>query len=333
MEKEIKLGLPKGSLNTPSRGNTQQVLIDAGYDIRGYEPGKESDRNLAITNDPEIIPFLTRPQSAPVELSIGFLDIAINGEDWIQEETISNEQNGIRKIGDLGYGQTRIVAAIPASTSYESLADFFRSQRGGQRPILCFTEYVNLTRQAFMQNVAYQEIFGGQSPLVQIRGLVSGTNRMVQILNSDGVTEGYITKGADIIIDNTQSGSTLKEYGLRELEQIMESSVGLYAGPTCTGWKEKKAQYIFRMFQSAVPKNLCDMKFNVPRANLEKLKRYLISEGLSANRPTVIEEADNPFGVVNIIIPRKDFPNLVETLIGDYGASAIVRNEIKQYIE
>ena len=48
----IRLGLPKGSLNNKYRGNTYQLLIDAGYEVRGYEPGSESDKNLEILNDP-----------------------------------------------------------------------------------------------------------------------------------------------------------------------------------------------------------------------------------------------------------------------------------------
>src|SRR3989338_6692483 len=124
---QIKLGLPKGSLNTRGRGNTQEVFMDAGYDIQGYEPGNESDKRLYLANDPEIIAFLTRPQSAPVELSRQLLDIAIVGEDWVSEESVNSKENGIRRIGDLEYGRTRLVIAVPDNTSYESLSDFFQS--------------------------------------------------------------------------------------------------------------------------------------------------------------------------------------------------------------
>ena len=75
--RKIKLGVPKGSLNTIGRGDTEGLFLDAGYVICGYTPGKESDRSLHIANDPEIQLFLTRPQSAPNELSRGLLDIAI----------------------------------------------------------------------------------------------------------------------------------------------------------------------------------------------------------------------------------------------------------------
>lgn len=332
MKQEINLGLPKGSLNTVGRGNTQQVLLDAGYDVRGYEPGRESDKHLAIDNDPEIIAFLTRPQSVPVELSRKLLDIAITGEDWVIEETISGAQNGIRRIGDLEYGQTRLVVAVPTNSAYESLSDFFRSLKGRPEPILCFTEYVNLTRRRFMQDEAYQEIFGNKKPLVQVRGLVDGENNLVQILNSDGVTEGYIAKGADIVVDNTQSGDTLKEYGLRELEQIAQSSVGLYGGPSCVGWKERKAQEIFEQLKGAVVgKNYFDVKFNIPIAGVERLREYLVSAGLCADEPTIV--LGQKFAFVNILIPRGIFPDTLKILRGEYYATAVIRSQINQFIK
>ena len=328
----IKLGLPKGSLNTRGRGNTQEVFIDAGYDIGGYEPGSESDRSLTIANDAEIVAFLARPQSAPVELSRELLDIAIIGEDWVKEEGLSNGGNMVRRIGDLRYGGGRIVIAVPNEKPYESLSDFFRAEKDRIRPILCFTEYVNLTRQMFMENEAYREIYGGSKPLVQVRGLVDGENRQVQIINSDGVTEGYIAKGADLVVDITQSGRAIKEYGLRELEQMMETSAGLFAGPGCVDWKERKANEIFEQLYGAIAsKRFFDVKFNVSNQNLEKVREYLIADGLCSDEPTV--NKGESFSAINILIPKDRFPQVLRTLRGDYNASAIVRNEVKQFIE
>lgn len=238
---KIRLGLPKGSLNNLSRGNTKKILVAAGYTIAGYEPGIESDNKLDILNDSHIAPFLTRPQSAPLELRLGLIDIAIIGDDWVQEDAASGGERDIRRIGNLGYGAARLVFALPADCPYESLSEFFEAQEGRTTPILCFTEYVQLTRKKLMCNPAYKKKFGNKKPVVKVRGLTDGENGLVQIINSDGITEGYIRKGADIISDITVSGDTLRAYGLRELETIMESRAGLYAGPSCTGWKEKKA--------------------------------------------------------------------------------------------
>lgn len=329
----IRLGLPKGSLNS-ERGNTNEVFTNAGYETSGYEPGKESDKNLSIVNDPEIVAFLTRPQSVPIELSRRLLDIAITGEDWFQEEQVSRRRNGVYRVGDLEYGRTRLVIAVPEKSPYESLSDFFEAFRGRERPILCFTEYVNLTRRAFMRNKAYREIFGDMAPFVQYRGLTRrGRNRGIEILGSDGITEGFIRKGADIIVDNTQSGRTLKkDYHLRELEQIMESSAGLYAGPSCVGWKEDKAREIYEMLYGAVVgKNFFDVKFNISMTRVEKVRRYLKEAGLCADEPTIVLGED--YAQVNIFIPRKTFPGERQKLARNYGATSFVRNEVKQFIK
>jgi ATP phosphoribosyltransferase len=326
----IKLGLPKGSLNTKDRGNTYELLVDSGYEIRGYEPGNESDRNLKILNDPEIDVYLVRPQSAPVELNKGFLDIAIVGEDWVTEESIANSGNNIFKIGDLKYGETRIVAAIPDDLSYESFDDFFKKKR--KEPILCFTEYINITKDYIVRNKTYISSYGTKSPVVQIRGLIEGENEMVQIINSDGVTEGYIAKGADIIVDNAQSGKTLKEYGLKEISEIMRSSAGLYGGPACEGWKKKKAKDIFQQLYGAViAKKYFDVKFNVMNNNVEPVRNYLITEKLCADEPTIIK--GTKYSQVNILILKEKFPLVLSNLKKDYKISAIVRNEIKQFIK
>ena len=325
-----KLGLPKGSLNTKDRGNTYQLLIDAGYDIRGYEPGEESDKKLKILNDPEIEVYLVRPQSAPVELNKGFLDIAIIGDDWVTEESIANSTNNIFKIGDLEYGKTRIVAAIPNDVPYESFNDFFDKEK--KEPVLCFTEYINITKDYIVKNEAYISNYGKKSPLIQIRGLIEGENEMVQIISSDGVTEGYIAKGADIIVDNAQSGKTLKEYGLKEIEEIMNSSAGLYGGPTCKEWKKKKAEDIFQQLYGAVTaRKYFDVKFNVTNNNVEMVKKYLISEKLCADEPTIIK--GEKYSQVNILILKERFPLVLSFLKKDYNISAIVRNEIKQFVK
>lgn len=51
-DSQIRLGLPKGSLNSPERGSTYEILTRAGYEVFGYEPGRESPRYLSIANDP-----------------------------------------------------------------------------------------------------------------------------------------------------------------------------------------------------------------------------------------------------------------------------------------
>jgi len=326
MVEKIKLGLPKGSLNTVGRGNTCQLFLDAGYDIRGYEPGNEQEHLLRIENDPEIEVFLTRPQSAPIELVEGLLDIAIIGQDWVREEG-----GNVPCIGDLCYGKTRLVAALSRNSQYESLYDFFYAQRNSKTPIICFTEYVNLTRNHFMKNEGYRSVYGNKSPVIRVRGIEDGENKQVRIFNSDGVTESYIAKGADIIVDNTQTGSALKRNGLRILDEIMESSAGLFARPNIDDDKMKKAEEIFDFLKGVVDgKNYFDVKFNVGNENLQSICDYLTKERLCADEPTFAQGRN--YSQVNIFIPRARYPAVISVLRKKYKIKSIVRNEVKQYI-
>ena len=327
---KIVLGLPKGSLNNINRGNTYQLFVDAGYEVKGYEPGKEANE-ITITNDPEIKAFLTRPQSAPVELNRQIVDIAIIGEDWVREESVESGEKLITKIGDLDYGQTRLIVALPNDAPYNSLTEFFRANKDREKPILCFTEYPNLTRQHIMNNEGYKEVFGDSKPYVQVRGLRDGNNKQVQIINSDGATEVYIAKGADLIVDNTQTGNSLRKAGLKILETIMESSAGLYAGPSCSGKKAEKAQMIFeQLFGAITARRYFDVKFNISTEKLEEVKEFLLSKGFCSDEPTSVKGAS--FSQVNVLIPKTKFPAMLKG-IKSYGASAIVRENVKQYVK
>ena len=329
MNDKIILGLPKGSLNNVKRGNTYQLFVDAGYEVKGYEPGDES-YEIEILNDEEIIAFLTRPQSTPVELNRGIIDIAIVGEDWVKEESVLRKTNTV-KIGDLDYGKTRLIVAVPKDSPYNSLSDLFRANKDRKTPILCFTEYPNLTRKFIMENEVYQEIYGDAVPFVQVRGLTDGDNEMVQVINSDGATEVYIAKGADLIVDNTQTGSSLRKAGLKEIETILHSSAGLYAGVSCTGEKFDKAKMIYEQLLGAITaKKYFDVKFNIANNKIEDVSSYLTENKLCADEPTITPGSD--FSQINVLIPKSKFPEMVDAIKG-FDATSIIRNDLKQLIE
>ena len=326
---KITLGLPKGSLNNIKRGNTYQLFTDAGYEMHGYNPGDES-YEIQILNDEDIKAYLTRPQSSPVELNRGMIDIAIVGEDWVKEESVLSD-NDIVKIGDLDYGKTRLIVAVPNDSEYSDLTDFFRKNKNRKTPILCFTEYPNLTRKFIMENPGYREIFGDSIPFCQVRGLTDGDNEKVQVINSDGATEVYIRKGADFIVDNTQTGNSLKKAGLKELETILHSSAGLYAGVSCTGEKLDKSLMIYdQLYGAIIARNYFDVKFNIASDKVEELSNYLVNNKFCSDEPTITPGVS--YSQFNVLISKDLFPKMLD-VIKSYGASSIVRSNVKQYIK
>lgn len=248
-ERVLRIGLPKGSLNSedPNRGNTNELLLRAGYDIVGYNPGRERPSALSIRDDPELKLKLIRPQSAPYDaLPNGNLDIAIIGGDWVEDA--QSVKKPVRVIGKLGYSNVSVVVAVPHDFPYDSLADFFDSKNGKSNPVICHTEYVNLVSDYIKRNPGYQSLFGSLAPLIVVRGHNIGRNDFVQVHFSDGLTESFLEEGDDFIVDNLHTGNTLKEYGGRPLETIIESSAVVCAGPSCVDWKaEKAAEFVERL--------------------------------------------------------------------------------------
>ena len=339
-DKTICLGLPKGSLNTEGRGNTEEILRDAGYDIRGYTPGKERSDMLEIRNDPEIKLFIERPQNTPGNLTRAIVDVAIVGDDCVREE--AEISKGLIKLADLEYGTVKVVAAVPDWFKAMTLVELFESQKGE----IWMAEYPKLAAGCFTENPGYQKSYGATQPLVEIRGSSNGAifgiwvNQKVQLIYSEGGTEEYLRVGLPII-DNVQSGESLKRAGGRILKdgELMTSSAGLYVRPGLMedDWMSAKANDIKDKLLGVVfARKYYDVKFNVEPETREPVTRYIGCEKLALKGPTV-SPIINPDGsecgyAFNIIIPKARFPEVSGILKREYGATGIVREDIKQLI-
>ncbi|MCL1837405.1 MAG: ATP phosphoribosyltransferase, partial [Treponema sp.] len=130
---------------------------------------------------------IMKPQNVGELLELGSHDAGFTGIDWIQESGAD-----VAEILDLGFDRVKIVAAVPRSFDEAAL----RSKK-----IVAATEYVNLARRWLDE---------------------SGYN--YRILRTYGATEVFPPDDADMIIDNTSSGQTLKDNGLNIIGTILESS-------------------------------------------------------------------------------------------------------------
>jgi len=346
-----RLGLPDGSLNNPGRGYTLVYIRDAGYKISGYEPGKELHPGIA--NDEKIACTITRPSAAPAEMLMEVIDATIIGEDWAVEYNWGKDWEGnpsgetlIEKIGDLGYGGVRLVAAIPKElkekgiTSVNDLLAHHRDQGHFERGNRLFlaSEYKNLAKKFLMEQPVYQDLFGDTTP--DIRGRTDffpGSNPLVFIYQTDGVTESYCDKGFDFIIDNTQTGSALRAYGLEEIDELMTSTAGLYVGPTCTGWKREKAEEFYQAVNGAViAADYVVVSFNIPLNDMDSIARKLIKFDLCSQEPTFSKpapgiEREVDFASGTILIARDDYPKARKTLT-DTGATWIYMRRPDQVV-
>lgn len=205
------------SLALPSKGRLKEqaleVLERAGLSVvlpkdqRSYRAKVKGYGGLEIL-------FLSASEIAR-ELGNGGLDLGVTGED-LMRETIANADERMSIEARLGFGHADVVVAVPEVwhdvTSMGDLDDVaaeFRQRHG--RRLRIATKYWRLTQQFFSQKHGIQ---------------------VYRIVESLGATEGAPAAGsADVIVDITSTGSTLKANQLKVLDDgvILRSEACLVA--------------------------------------------------------------------------------------------------------
>src|SRR5690606_8537433 len=192
------------TLALPSKGRLRDEAIErlrkAGYPIR--LPENERRYRAAVEGlDGLEVTFLSAAEIAR-ELDRGSIDLGVTGEDLVRE-TIPDWETRVEISARLGFGRADVVVAVPevwfdvsTMADLDDVAADFRHRHG--RRLRIATKYWRLTQQFFSQKHGIQ---------------------VYRIVESLGATEGAPAAGsADVIVDITSTGSTLKANHLKVLE-------------------------------------------------------------------------------------------------------------------
>ncbi|MBI2664851.1 hypothetical protein HYX10_05950 [Candidatus Woesearchaeota archaeon] len=329
----IKLGLPIGSLNNRSRVCLHDLLRDAGYTIRGYEPGGEDKKLLRFDNDDGIEPRLVKAKNSPLQLAEEYVDVLFAGRDCMENGTSSG--SSFTLIGEFEYGVTRLSLIALNGSGHNNLDDMLMDNKG--RALKVFTEYEVPTAKEIRQDDTYRRLYGNRQPVIRMHSVNTGENPAVQVIYSHGGTEHFLDKDKEdvAVVDTVRTGRTIKSLGAHEIHTIMQSHIGLYLNSSCDGWKRKKAEEIFAMVQGAdFARNRYLIKFNVRSDYYDGVIKYIGQSHSDGKMQTVSwGEGLNGqrFAAVEAIVPRKRYPELARSLIG-LGASDIVQSSPNQVI-
>ena len=135
---------------------------------------------------------LLKSQNIASMVEIGQHDIGFSGIDWIKERGCQ-----VEVLKNLGYDPVKIVACIPEDWDWEEMK---------QRKLIVASEYKNISTE-------YLDKLGLD----------------YQLLRSYGATEVFPPEDADMIIDNTSTGSTIIANRLKIVDTVMESSTQFIA--------------------------------------------------------------------------------------------------------
>lgn len=271
---QLKLGIPKGSLES----STISLFAQAGWDIRS-----DSRNYFPAINDPEIACALVRSQEMAPYVANGTLDLGLTGLDWILETGAD-----VVVICDLVYSKSsdqpcRWVLVVRNESTVQSIEDL-----AGKK---IATELVGFTKRYLAER---------------------GIDAVVEF--SWGATEAKVVEGlVDAVVEITETGSTIRAHGLRIVSDILYTNTRLITNRATLAdpWKKAKIDQIALLLKAALAaRQKVALKMNVPAARLDAVVAILPS----LHAPTVSHLYDREWLAVETVVDSGQIRDLVPRL-------------------
>lgn len=230
---------------------------------------------------------LLKPQNIVEMLALGTRDLGFAGADWVRELGADPVE-----VLDTGLDPVEIVAAAPRALLVDGALP--------RRPLVIASEYVALAR-AWAQERELE----------------------ATVVRSFGATEVFPPEDADLIVDNSASGATLRANELEVVARLLGSSTRLYASRRA--WNEPAQRARIERFALLLEAVLAARKrvmleLNVPATRLETICALLPS----LREPTISMLHGEAGYAVRAAVPRAELARLVPELKAAGGTDLVV---------
>lgn len=279
----------------PNKGRLSEDVFDL-LQRAGLSISKQEKRKLyASTQDGNYSIIFVRTQDIPSFVNDGVTDLGITGYDVLQES-----ESDAELIYKLNFGGCKMVIATKEESPYNSVNEIPDN-------VKIATSFPNITKKFFDK-----------------------LGKKVHITEVSGATEVTPQLGlADIIVDITSTGSTLKSNKLKIIGDILDSTAVVIGRPNIQETEKTKIDAFVRAIKSAMDAE--EKKYlmaNVPQKHLPEIKKFL--PGLSS--PTVIgllDESDNV--AIHVVVEKRHIYESVDKL-KNLGATGILIMTVDQMI-
>ena len=198
----ISIAIPKGSLEEQTLLLFKQADLEVKKTRRDYNPIIDDHRIGKVK--------ILRPQEIPIYVEDGYFDVGITGNDWVRENGSDVIEVAELPYSKQGAGNVRIVIAVPVGLDIEGVESIKPHSK-------VTTEYPNMTKRFFEE-----------------------LGIPVKIFFSYGATEAKVPDLMDVVVDITETGSTLRKNGLKIIGTVMESETKFIANKESWNDPEKK---------------------------------------------------------------------------------------------
>ena len=277
----------------PNKGRLHEPSIEL-LERAGLHIEDGAERKLyADTVDPEVTVLYVRAADVPGYVADGAADLGITGLDQVREAGHGN----VVDLLDLEFGKCRLVLASPEDGPVETVEDL------AGRTVA--TEFPRIAREYFAETDV-------DPTIVEVTGATELTPHVDM---------------SDAIIDITSTGTTLAVNRLAIVDEVLSSSVRLFAREDVTD-DPKVDQIRTAMASVLTAEGKRYLMMNAPEERLEEIREVL--PGLGG--PTVMDIAGNGKVAVHVVVDERDVFETI-TRVKDLGASGILVTEIERLIE
>jgi len=208
-------GKPRLSLALPD-GHQQRHVVDflnkAGLKIEGYgSNGCRMEFNGVSVK-------VVRPQDMPLQVANGNFDLAITGRDWLRDCLYRFPSCPVTELLNLGFGKVRIVAVVSKDLPVGSTAELRKVKR--ESALRVASEYINIA-----------DKYANDNHLTPCK-----------LIPTWGASEAFLPEDADVLIENTETGSTISRHNLKIIDTLFESTACLIGNTEAIKRPEKKKE-------------------------------------------------------------------------------------------
>ncbi len=261
----------------PNKGQLFEPTMDM-LSACGYRVSK-SLRSLSTLDAENGVEFyFLRPGDIPVYVANGILDAGITGRDFVAERV--GNGNGVKPTELLGlnYGASKLCAAVPQDNKAKKAQDLAKLRIATSFP-----------------NIVTKFLAPAKPRLVELEGAVEISIKL-------GI--------ADAIVDIVETGTTLKQAGLKIIgKPLFESQAALYAHPK----REGKPELIVlknRLEGRLLALEYMMVEYDVPKATLKKATA--VTPGLES--PTVTSLQKEGWYAVKAMVKRRESQKVMDEL-------------------
>lgn len=294
VQERVKTDLLKMTIPT---GRIQPKVLNLLQQI-GFNFGS-TDRSYRPTCAAEYVEAkLLKSQNIPELVALGRHDCGFAGYDWIVEQSAD-----VVELADLGYNPVRIIAAVPEEMSQILVA----GAEPPSRQLVVASEYRKITTDWIAKK---------------------GLNAV--FVRAFGATEALPPEDADIIVDNTATGATLKANRLVIIDELLTSTTrficnkAAYENPE----KRKRLDEITMLIKStlrASERVLLEM-------NVSEIAFQRVVSVLPCMRAPTVSKLHNEDGfAIKVAVPTKDVATLIPQLVA-LGATDILEYRVDKIV-